>query len=297
MLDFRLLTFLDLCQSKNYTKTAENLNITQPAVSQHIKYLEQYYGAKLISYHNRQFSLTKEGEYLLKEVSHLHFLSTSIHQHIQQMSSAEKSPSISIVANPAVGEFILPGLISAFAEQHPSCKIRSSIANSEEMTSLVFQKNVDFLISDQTNIHPDLEYHLFCMEPICCVCNPCHPLARKHVSLDQLTKEKIVYRERTSHAYEILFHAFQRIGHELESYDYPYEFGSMSSIIQYLKEGSGISFIYQSTARDFLERNELSEIYINDGIESISFYCAYPKAIPLSDEAKKFLEFCKFIRQ
>ena len=50
MLDFRLKTFLTLCKAMNYTKTAEILHITQPAVSQHIKYLEEDYGVRLFNY-------------------------------------------------------------------------------------------------------------------------------------------------------------------------------------------------------------------------------------------------------
>ena len=71
MLDFRLHTFMDLCDSKSYTKTAKNLHMTQPAVSQHIRYLENYYGVKLIHYEKRKMSLTKEGEYLFKSVTGL----------------------------------------------------------------------------------------------------------------------------------------------------------------------------------------------------------------------------------
>ena len=50
MLNYKLSTFLELCETKNYTKTAEKLHMTQPAVTQHIKYLEQYYGTKLFYY-------------------------------------------------------------------------------------------------------------------------------------------------------------------------------------------------------------------------------------------------------
>ena len=54
MLDTRLVTFLTLCQTKSFTKTAEKLHITQPAVSHHIKYLEGYYHTKLYTYTNRR---------------------------------------------------------------------------------------------------------------------------------------------------------------------------------------------------------------------------------------------------
>ena len=64
MLDYRLQTFLTLCETCNYTKTAQKLNMTQPAVSQHIQFLENYYQVILISGKGKNFSLTEEGKSL-----------------------------------------------------------------------------------------------------------------------------------------------------------------------------------------------------------------------------------------
>ena len=64
MLDFRINTFLTACQCMNYTKTAELLHITQPAVTQHIHFLEEYYQAKLFLYEGKKLKLTAAGEML-----------------------------------------------------------------------------------------------------------------------------------------------------------------------------------------------------------------------------------------
>ena len=64
MVDSRIKTFLALCRNMNYRRTADELNLTQPAVTQHIKYLENQYNCKLFSYDRRTLSLTKEGKLL-----------------------------------------------------------------------------------------------------------------------------------------------------------------------------------------------------------------------------------------
>ena len=64
MLDFRIDTFLEVCRFMNYTRAAQELNLTPPAVSQHIRWLEEQYQAKLFCYENKQLSLTKSGELL-----------------------------------------------------------------------------------------------------------------------------------------------------------------------------------------------------------------------------------------
>ncbi|HCW04632.1 MAG TPA: hypothetical protein DGK91_08950 [Clostridium sp.] len=69
MLDYRLKTFLTLCETCNYTMTAQKLNMTQPAVSQHIQFLENHYQVPLISGKGKNFSLTKEGKALQINIS------------------------------------------------------------------------------------------------------------------------------------------------------------------------------------------------------------------------------------
>ena len=64
MIHTRMETFLTLCRLMNYRKTAEELNMTQPAVTQHIHYLEEYYGCKLFLYDRRSLKKTKEAELL-----------------------------------------------------------------------------------------------------------------------------------------------------------------------------------------------------------------------------------------
>ena len=73
MIDFRHITFLHLCKIKNYTKTAKELHLTQPTVTQHIQYLEELYGTKLFEYTGKALNLTEKGrqlyEYTLKMVA------------------------------------------------------------------------------------------------------------------------------------------------------------------------------------------------------------------------------------
>ena len=69
MLDFRMDTLVMVCKYMNFTKAAEKLNITQPAVSQHIRYLEENYRIKIFQYEGKRMSLKKEGEILLNAIT------------------------------------------------------------------------------------------------------------------------------------------------------------------------------------------------------------------------------------
>lgn len=116
----------------------------------------------------------------------------------------------------------------------------------------------------------------FRREPVCCVCNPAHPLAGQEVSLSRLQSENIVYREKDSHAYEILKNAFTRLGYDLDTFNISFETGSMYSCIQYLKNSQSISFLYRCAVEESLENNDLALIHVKEYNESEDFYCIYP---------------------
>ena len=84
MLDIKMDTFLILCETRNYTQTANILNITQPAVSQHIKHLESYYSTKLFYFdEKRRLHLTENGKLLLQFVQTVKADSVQIAQRLQ----------------------------------------------------------------------------------------------------------------------------------------------------------------------------------------------------------------------
>ena len=119
----------------------------------------------MIVYQNRQFSLTKEGEYLLKRNFTLQYSVNVILQNIQNISDADELPVISIGSNPTIGEFILPGLISASQVSTPPAGSSGSfIGTSKKLEQQLHDGIIDFLISDQIDFCPELERRLFCSE-------------------------------------------------------------------------------------------------------------------------------------
>ena len=102
MLDPKLRTFLILCQTKSFTKTAESLHITQPAVSHHLKYLEAYYQTKLYEYNNRKFQLTPSGEILYQFVNSVNSDSERLKAQLPSLST--NVPELRIGAEQSAGE-------------------------------------------------------------------------------------------------------------------------------------------------------------------------------------------------
>ena len=109
MLDNRLQTFLTLCETGNYTKTADVLNMTQPAVSQHIQFLENYYEVVLISAKGKNFSLTEEGQALQQYVKTLKANSERIFPLLHRIKSQAKP--LNFGATLTIGEYTIPPIL------------------------------------------------------------------------------------------------------------------------------------------------------------------------------------------
>lgn len=291
MLNYRIDTFLNLCKTKNFTQTSKELNITQPAVSQHIHYLEEYYGTKLIEYAHKKFSLTPEGLFLYKEMSKLSSLSNQISRKITEINNNEKYPKIVFSSNVTMGEYVLPKLVTEYTKRYPGHRICSYISSGKEAISLLQSGKIDYAIVDTYAIPDNIEKELFTQDFIWCVCNPKHRLAGKKSSLKELQLEDVIFREHSAAANNVLQHVFSHHGYNWHDFFVILEAGSMNAIEMYLQEINAISFVYSYAAKHAIDEGSLSRIYVPELNESIDYYFIFPEKSALSDEAKEFILF------
>ena len=291
MLNYRIDTFLNLCKSKSFTQTSKELNITQPAVTQHIQYLEKYYEKKLIHYERKNFSLTPEAIFLEKEMSKLTALSNRIHQKLTEFDAAETYSEITFSSNLTLAEYVLPKLVTEYTKTHPSHRICSYISSGKEALCLLQKGKIDYAILDTYALPANMEKELFTQDFIWCVCNPAHHLAGKTSSLKKLQKENIIYREHNSAATNILQHVFSHHGYNWEDFSVILEAGSMNAIEIYLQEINAISFMYTNAAKHAIKRGALSRILVPELEESVDYYFVFPDYFALSEVAKEFIHF------
>ena len=115
MLDYRIYTFISLCETRSYTKTAEQLHISQPSVSQHIKALEQHYGCDLFYFEGRNLKLTKEGRYLYQKEVGIMTNEKEIESYIEQMANGKH---LRIGMTPSVSESFVPKYLAAYIRKN-----------------------------------------------------------------------------------------------------------------------------------------------------------------------------------
>lgn len=144
MLDFRVDTFIELCRTRNYTKTAENLHMTQPAVSQHIKYLEEFYGCKLFNYNKKVLTITEQGEALYKYLLTMSSDANKIREEIKNIDISKKN--LHFGATFTIGEFIIPKIISEISSKYPEINISFIIRDTSELLEELKKRKYRFCI-------------------------------------------------------------------------------------------------------------------------------------------------------
>ena len=142
MLDYRLQTFLTLCETMHYTRAAERLCITQPAVTQHIHFLEQHYGCRLFVYQGKTLRLTEEGERLRR-------MAASLAYNSRKMDEAMNEPApvrLCVGATKSIGEYVIAPLISQFVRQHPTTALSLAVDNTQVLLRALDQGELDFAL-------------------------------------------------------------------------------------------------------------------------------------------------------
>ena len=135
MLDFRTETFLTVCQTMNFTAAAKQLNITQPAVSQHIHFLEEQYDTSLFIYQNKQLSLTRSGEILRKHLLTMKNDEKAVMEELR--STLSETESLSIGVTMTIGEYAIVDKLTNFLIRHPEINIHLHYGNTSQLLTLL----------------------------------------------------------------------------------------------------------------------------------------------------------------
>ena len=156
MLDYRVLTFLTLYDEMNYRRTAEKLNMTQPGVTQHIHYLENYYGVKLFEYDGRTLSKTKNAQQLKKYFDSVKAEETDIRESFTPTDTIH----MTVGATKTIGEFVIVPEICAFL-QAPNHNLDLIIDNTENLLHMLEKSQIDFAVIEGVFDKSKYGYHLF----------------------------------------------------------------------------------------------------------------------------------------
>lgn len=279
MLDYRIETFLCVCRTMNFTKAAAELNLTQPAVSQQIKYIEEYYHTKLFQYSGRKLTLTPQGQYLRNTMETCSHDFLRIKEEIRKIDTLK---TIHIGATMSIGEYFLPSNLSRFIQKHPDINVSVTINDTATLLQALDSGKIDFMLCEGFFDKEKYDYRLIKKERVLCVCARDYQTGRVS-GIESLFQNKLLLREKGSGSREILERKLALSGYSINHFKNQCILTNPSIIVQLLLAGNGISFLYETVVKKLLETQELKEITIPDFALAHEFNAIWKKGSIFTD--------------
>lgn len=248
VLDLKILTFLTLAKVKNFTRAAELLNLTQPAVSQHIKFLEDYYGVTLVKKQGRYITLTEEGKVLLKYAMDLQRLYKDIELQFKNKNTIYKTYNVG--ASMTIGGYVLPGILAKYKEENPNINIKLHVHNTEEILRLLKDRDLDLAIVEGLFDKSKYSYRKFKDDELVLAASAkSRLLVHRKIKINEILNGELILRERGSGTREILENKLIELGYDLNCLKPYMELGSISAIKSLVENDLGYTIISKETIK------------------------------------------------
>lgn len=246
----------------NFTHAAKELNITQPAVSQHIHYLESHYQCKLFSQKGKQLFLTESGALLLSSATTMRRDELILQKQLQ--FGIPQTASLNFGTTLTVGQFIVPECLATYLKKSPTTKVHMTVNNTKELCSLVDCGTIDFAIVEGNFSKKEYDYLLWKQEKILPVCSGIHEFASQPHTLSELTNETLIVRELHSGGRDILQHSLEQGNLNLSDYHNLMEINNIHAIKKLVAMDCGISFLYESAVKKEMQEGSLRTFLLQD---------------------------------
>ncbi|MDR4887317.1 LysR family transcriptional regulator [Fredinandcohnia sp. QZ13] len=255
-MDQQLEVFLSVVDNKNFSRAADELHMTQPAVSQYIRTLEEKLGVRLLDRTNKYVRVTKAGEIVYHHSKEIVGLYTKMGSLLDDLTNQVKGP-LSIGASYTYGEYVLPHLIAKMKKQYPDIEPKVTIGNTVKIAELVKSHQIDIgIIEGPLKKEKQIEIRDFAEDHMVIIASLNHPLVRKNgeVTITDLEDEAWILREEGSGTREAGESVFKQLHISPKNI---MTFGSTQAIKEAVEAGLGISILSQLVVKKEIKHGNL----------------------------------------
>lgn len=243
MFDFRLKVFHTVASRLSFTRAAEELFITQPAVTKHINEIEQYFKVKLFERDGRKIRLTPAGQTLFRYTTELFALYRNLEFEMHTQAD-KKAGRLRVGASTTVAQYVLPPVLASFHKKFPEIRITLSTDNTEQIEQSLQNHQVDIGIIEGRAKNSAFRYTPFLKDELVLVANAANPLAKKGIiKPEELLKIPLLLREPGSGTLEVIAHALRPMGIKISQLKKEMQLSNSESIKGYLQHSQCMAFL------------------------------------------------------
>ena len=262
--DFRLKVFRAVAERLSFTRAADELFITQPAVTKHINELEKQLGVPLFVRRRNAVALTPQGELLLGYVRRLLALYAELNDAFAG-DGETFGGELAVGASTTISQYVLPAILSRFKKRYPEVRLTLCNGNTELIERMVADEKLDFGVIEGNAGNPQLHYETFMEDELVLVTSAGNrSLGRDGMCAADLTSVPLVIRETGSGTLDVVERALAAKGLSLRSLNIEMQLGSTESIKHYLYDSGAAAFLSVQAIREELRHGLLRVIGLSD---------------------------------
>ncbi|MCB1676193.1 MAG: LysR family transcriptional regulator [Halioglobus sp.] len=279
--------FLAVCRSRHFSRAAEELALTQPAVSAQIRQLEKLVGEPLFHYVGKQVQITGAGEVMMRAARDLQQRLVTV-----EMELAELRGAIQGTLNIAVesgAQYFMPALIARFRAEYSAISVAVEVANRDATLKRLYDNRQELVIAGSPPQDRAVQFTPFRDNELVAIARPDHPWREQaQVSLLQLSQQELLIREPGSGTRLILEELAREQAVKLE---HTQQYGSLEAIKAAVRSGAGLAIVPLDCAREDIARGALIALPLEHGPLRRSWCALHLRRRQLTPVSQRFLQF------
>jgi DNA-binding transcriptional LysR family regulator len=283
----QLKIFYFAVKAKNLSAAAEQLYITQPAVTKGIQRLQEHYELKLIDHVGKKLVLTDAGEVLFRIAEKIFDMETHAEESIRDFQERKRG-RIRILSSESFGDYYLPEVMIPFCKAYPLVQVSMSILPTEQVVENAAGLNCDIGFISYPVAHEKLAVQEVLEDELVIITPRRHPLRSRHTLQPRdLEGQSVIMHEEGSAPRRAIEDLLQRHGVNVRV---PMELSSNRAIKRAVQHGIGIALVSRQVAEEEVEQRRLVAIPLSDPLMKRKFYLIHHREKYISDTLQRFMD-------
>ena len=268
----QLAAFCAVVERRSFSQAADQLGVTQPAVSLQVRALEKRLGTQLLDRSGRRVEPTEAGVRLYRGAQRLLALEQQVLDDVVSEGVGDLAGSLSIGASTGPAAVVVPQLLCEFQRAHPRVRVALEVHDTRTVVGLVAGPGRALGLGGAAPRHRAVRFDPFAYDEVVLVCPPGHRFAGRTVAVHELASETLVVMQEGAGVRRIVEDELRRLGLRLRDLDLRLELGLQESVRSAVLAGYGVTFISRAAVESELAAGALAEARIEgmDGRRAIS---------------------------
>ncbi|MGD2082286.1 MAG: selenium metabolism-associated LysR family transcriptional regulator [Chromatiales bacterium] len=267
MADRRLQVFHTVARLLSFTKAAETLHMTQPAVTFQVRQLEEHFNTRLFDRTHNRISLTEAGSRAYEYADRIFELYQEMENAIREMTG-EIRGALTIGASTTIAEYMLPTLLGDFKAKYPDVEIHLKVSNTDGIVSMVESNAIDLGVVEAPVSNKNLVVEVCRMDQLVAILPPRHPMAsRSSLALQELVEYPFICREEGSGTREVISEYLGKVQGCNEALNISMELGSPEAVKGAVEAGMGVSVVSRATVQKELKLGSLVAVRLEPPLQ------------------------------